>query len=141
MFRDVEPVDRRSQRDEHGVSITSGITEFQLIAPPAEQFQRAFPVTDFVSEVIRPSAEGIYIVEMLMQPLWQQPRYQREVFVVTSRQRSAISVGIFERRRFAGRDCGRPPVGYLVGHRSCRFFLNREVHNATFNVDFVDLRK
>ena len=68
--------------------------------PPAEQFERACRVGDFVAEIVGPAAIGVYVVEMLMEVLRQQPGHNVEIFVVMRGE----PAGVFLRGR--GRAAG-----------------------------------
>src|SRR5467141_3956439 len=65
--------------------------------PPAEQFERARRAGDFVAEIVGPAAIGIYVVEMLMEVLWQQPGHDVEIFVVMGGEPAGVFL----------RGCGR----------------------------------
>ena len=48
-------------------------------------------VADLIAQIVRPAAEGIDVVEVLMQPLGQQEADDVEIFVVMGRQPARVS--------------------------------------------------
>ena len=79
----------------------AGIAAIQFVSPPFQKFERFGGVSDFVAKVIGPTTIRVDIMKVLMQFLWQQPRDDREVFVVGCRQFSTIHFGraLIERNR------------------------------------------
>ena len=74
--------DRFAQRDKNCVGWPAFITGIKFLLPPIEQFQSALCVRNLIAQVIRPTAVGVKIVEVLMEFFWQQPACDVKVFVV-----------------------------------------------------------
>ena len=84
---------RAFQRDKHGMLHLARVHRFQLVAPPAEQAQALGRVADLVAQIVRPAAEGIDVVEILMQPLGQQKTDDVEIFVMMGGQPARVLLG------------------------------------------------
>ena len=63
----------------------------QFAAPPCEQAQALRGIADFVAQIVRPAAEGIDVVEILMQPLGQQEADHVEILVVMGGQPARVA--------------------------------------------------
>ena len=74
----------------------------QLLAPPAEQAQTLLLVADLVAQIVGPAAEGVDVVEILVQALGQQEADDVEILVVMGGQPARVGFG-FRRR------CSGPP--------------------------------
>jgi hypothetical protein len=101
-------LNRLSAGEKHGMA-TGSIGRFQeLVSPPIQQ---PHPVSGIpcrlISEIIRPSAKGIDVGEILSQRLGQQPTGDRKIFVVPSGQLTTIPLGLFQRIA-AGESLGAP---------------------------------
>src|SRR6476620_1463904 len=68
------------------------ITRVQLRLPPAEQFEGASGIGDFVAEIVGPTAIGIYVVEMLMEVLRQKPGHDVKILVMVGRKPARVSL-------------------------------------------------
>src|SRR5712692_168090 len=75
----------------------------QLALPPMEQIQSARRIGNFVAEIIGPAAVGIDVVEMLVQRFGEKPRYDVEIFVVTSGEPLRVLLCFFRRAAGLGR--------------------------------------
>ena len=62
----------------------------QFAAPPAEQAQALARVADLVAQIVRPAAERVDVVEILMQALGQQEADDVEIFVVMGGQPAGV---------------------------------------------------
>src|SRR5258706_11383203 len=72
---------------------------FKLLLPCREQTQSAFPVTGFVGQIVRPAAVSVYIMEILMQPLWQEECRDVEILVVRAGQGAGVPLSFGRRHR------------------------------------------
>ena len=79
------------------------ITEPQLVFPRVEQFKSVLAVRDLVAQIVRPAAVGVEIIEMLVQPLREQPRDHVEVLVVMRREPARIALGFGGAAAFGGK--------------------------------------
>jgi len=79
--------------DEYRVMDAAQVHVVQLFAPPGQQAQAFGGVADLVAEVVSPAAEGVDVVEILMQPLGQQERDHVEIFVMPGGQPTRIPFG------------------------------------------------
>ena len=105
---DLAFLDRLLQCDKHGMPGGTGVAISQFAPPPVQEFQRSFGSLDFIPQIIRPAAEGIDAVEVLMKLFGKQPGDDGEVFVVDFGELGAVGLGLGERDR-EGRNCLRPP--------------------------------
>ena len=78
-------------------------TSLPVLAPPAEQPQAFGRVADLVAQIVRPAAEGVDVVEILMQALGQKKADDVEVFVVMGGQPARVLLGFRWRVRAAQR--------------------------------------
>src|SRR5579863_9878735 len=69
---------------------TPRVAGIQLGFPLVKQPQRCIGITDFIAQVIRDSAIGIDIEEILPYPLWKKPARNRKILVVRTRQTTAV---------------------------------------------------
>jgi hypothetical protein len=58
------------------------ITGVEFGLPLIEEFEGCSGIADFVAEIVRNAAVSVNVEEMLAQVAWQEPRGDREVFVV-----------------------------------------------------------
>ena len=70
------------QRHEHRVPRFARIHRVQFSAPPGQQPEALLGISDFVAQVVRPAAERIDVIKILMQSLRQQEADHLKVFVV-----------------------------------------------------------
>jgi hypothetical protein len=66
---------------------------FELGAPPRQQTQTLLGIADFVPQIIRPTAETIDVVEILMELFGQQRTHYMKVFIVMRGQPAGIFPG------------------------------------------------
>ncbi len=94
------------QRDEYGMRRPAGVAIAKLHVPSVEQLQGFRGIGNLVSQIVRPAAVGIEVVEMLPQAFRQQPRHDVEIFVVMRGQPARIALGLLHgatgRRRMPG---------------------------------------
>ncbi len=65
----------------------------EFAAPPGQQAQAFLAVTNFVAQIVGPTAEGVDVIEVLVQPLGQQKADYVEVFVMMRGQPAGILLG------------------------------------------------
>ena len=75
----------------------------QFVFPCIEQLESTLAVGNFVAQIIRPAAIGVEIVEMLVQPLREQPRNHVEILVVMRREPACVTLGLGGAARFGGK--------------------------------------
>ena len=86
-----------SERDKHRMLDVAEVHGLQLAAPPGEQTQAFGGVANFVAQIVRPAAERIHVIEILVQALRQQETDHMEIFVVMRGQPARILLGLFQR--------------------------------------------
>jgi hypothetical protein len=64
--------------------------------PLIEEFERCGGVADFVAEIVRDAAVGVYVEEMLAQAAREKPGGDGEIFVVRAGEMSAVGAGFGE---------------------------------------------
>ena len=62
----------------------------QFVAPPREQAQALGGIADLVAQIVGPAAEGVDVVEILVQALGQQEADDVEIFVVVGGQPARV---------------------------------------------------
>ena len=92
------------QRDEHGMLRLARVHRVEFPAPPREQAQALRRVADLVAEIVRPAAERIDVVEILMQMLGQQEADDVKVLVMGGGEPARVG----ERLRLASRSARAP---------------------------------
>src|ERR1700691_2955141 len=95
--RNIERGNRFVQRDENGVRGYSRVAIAQLQVPVIEQREGFSGIGNFVTQIVRPAAVGIQIVEMLVQPAWEQPGNDVEIFIVMRGEPARVALGLHER--------------------------------------------
>ena len=95
---------RGPERYKHRMRGLAAVHAVQFSTPPIEQPQALSLVSDFVAQIVRPAAEGIDVVEILMQALGKQKADDVEILVVMRRQPASIGAGLF-----GGRMSGQRP--------------------------------
>ncbi len=91
LLRNLMPVDRAAQSDEHRMAGAPGVHLIQLLAPPGQQAQALLLVADLIAQVVGPAAEGVHVIEILVQALGQQKADDVEVLVVMGGQPARVS--------------------------------------------------
>src|SRR5438477_6930411 len=71
----------------------AGVHCLQLPSPPGQQTKALGSVADLVAQVVSPAAEGIDVVEVLMQALRKQEGDNVEVFVVMGGEPARVLLG------------------------------------------------
>ena len=109
--------DGRPQRHEHRMLARARVHRLQFAAPPGEQAQALLRIADLVAQIVRPAAERIDVVEILMQALGQQEADDVEILVVMRGQPARVG-----QRFFAAATprciCLRDRPGNAVGPRN-----------------------
>ena len=91
LFRQLSPFGRSMQRDEDGmVRRRLSYMRSRSVLPPCKQAQAFRRIADLVAEIIRPAAERIDVVEVLMQIFGQQEADDMKVFVMMGREPACV---------------------------------------------------
>ena len=99
LLRQLVPRRGLLQRHEHRMRRPALVHPLQLPAPPLQQPQALLRVADLVAQVVGPAAEGVHVVEVLVQPARKQERHHVEVLVVARGQPARVFLGFLPRYR------------------------------------------
>src|SRR5262249_10651812 len=90
LCREIELDAGGRQGHEYGMFGAPLVAAADLFAPPREQVLGLRRIAELVPQVIGPSAEGVDVVEMLVEGAGQKPRHDRKILVVRARELSTV---------------------------------------------------
>ena len=82
------------QRDKDGMMNPANSHRVQFAPPPGQQPQAFGGVADFVAQIVRPAAERIDVVEILVKPLGQQEGDDVKILVMAGCQPARVRFGL-----------------------------------------------
>jgi hypothetical protein len=92
---DVMAVDGLVEREVDGAGRIAGVTVMQLASEAVEKLERLLDVVNFIAQIVRDSAEGVDVAEILSQALRQEQGDDGEILVMRRGQIASegLSVG------------------------------------------------
>src|ERR1700761_1200185 len=76
--------------DEYGMRGFATIHSLEFASPPGEQAQAFLRIADLIAKIVGPAAEGIHVIEVLMERLGKQETDNVKVFVVMRRKPARV---------------------------------------------------
>jgi glycerol-3-phosphate O-acyltransferase len=79
------------KRDEHRMLRLACIHGLQFASPPGEQAQAFLRIANLVGQIVRPAAERVDVVKILVQPFRQKKTDDVKILVVIGRQPARLT--------------------------------------------------